>query len=266
MTIAVSSWALHRTIGVSYPDSPATGPLAPTTHSVNPTDLLALPRLLAEHGYRQMQLCHFHLPSRSDEYAARFREALGEAGVELLSLLIDEGDITHPQSGRRDADWIAGWIETAHHLGAKRARVIAGKQPYSPETLDRAVSHIERLVALTDVRIDTENWFGFTSAPAPTNELLDRLEGRLGLCADFGNWDRPAKYETLPEIMPRAETIHAKCEIDRNMTIDAADYRRCLDIARSAAFDGPYVLVNGGPSDEWEAIRLSAEFIRDAIR
>ena len=190
MSIAVSSWALHRTLGVSYPDSPATGPQEAQTHSASPIDLLTLPRLLADRGYRQMQLCHFHVASRSDDYTLRFRDALGESGVELLSLLIDDGDVTHPEFGQRDADWIAGWVEVAGKLGAKRARVIAGKQLYSPAALDLSVERLGWLATLNEVRIDTENWFSLTSTPASVLGLLDRLEGKVGLCVDFGNWGR----------------------------------------------------------------------------
>jgi hypothetical protein len=208
-----------------------------------------------------MQLCHFHLPSTGEDYVSKFRDALGESGVELLSLLIDDGDITDPEHAARDTDWIAGWLEVAQRLGAKRARVIAGKQPYSLEAMDRAAANMTRLASATDMRVDTENWFSLTSTPEHTNELLDRLEGRLGLCVDFGNWGRSMKYEALPQIMRRAETIHAKCDFSHSLEVDTEDFNRCLEVATSSGFDGPYVLVNGGPADEWEALKVSADFL-----
>ncbi len=261
--IAVSSWALHRTIGVSYPDSPAEGPKGEVRHGGLPLCLLDLPAELAGNGYNAMQLCHFHLPSRSASYVSDFKTALSDSGVALHALLIDEGDITHPVHGERDFSWIAGWLETAEALGAQHARVIAGKQAASPETLALSAERIRKLADGTSVRIETENWFGLTDGPDAVLELLDRLEGRLGLCADFGNWPRPRKYEDLPKIMPRAETCHAKLEFTAPGVLDEPDAAACLGFAASARFSGSFILVNGGPGEsEWDALATQ----RDAIR
>ena len=50
------------------------------------------------------------------------------AGVKLHSVLIDAGDITHPEAAHREADlnWIKSWISVAGRCGAKNVRVIAG--------------------------------------------------------------------------------------------------------------------------------------------
>ena len=102
-----------------------------------------------------------------------------------------------------------------------------------------------------------ENWFDLTATPEAVNGLLDELDGEVGLCADFGNWPRPRKYEDLPKIMRRAEVCHAKFEFETADTLDTADAEACIKIARDADFAGPYVLVNGGigPSD-WDGLAV----------
>lgn len=258
--IAVSSWSLHRTIGATYHDSPSKGPQGEAKHSDTQLALLNLPAALRANSYEAMQLCHFHLPSREPSYTNEFRAAAGQADVELLTVLIDEGDVTDPEWGEASVEWIAGWVRTAAALGASRARVIAGKQPYSPEAMDAAVSRLTRIADAADevgLALETENWFPLLATPAAVNEMLDRMDGRLALCADFGNWPRPQIYEDLPKIMPRAETCHAKLEFLNATDLDEPHTDACLRIAREANYKGPYVIVNGGKGDsEWEAIEI----------
>ncbi|AIE85228.1 Xylose isomerase domain protein TIM barrel [Fimbriimonas ginsengisoli Gsoil 348] len=209
-----------------------------------------------------MQLCHFHLPTRDDAYCAEFRAALDSSGVELHALLIDEGDITHPDHGERDAEWIASWLQTAEQLGAKHARVIAGKQTATAETLERSIERLKILVKSSPVRIEIENWFPLTDIPEAVLEILDRLEGHVGLCADWGNWPRPRKYTDLPKIVSRAETCHAKLEFLSPAQLDLEDSLLCLAMTKIVGFSGAYVLVNGGPGEsEWDALEIQRKFL-----
>ena len=95
--VSVSTWALHPLIQTCAPGRPG-DPNARIngrwtrgrwTYSTFP------PRL-PERGFKTMELCHFHIPSRDAEYLARFKAAREAAGVELWSLLIDDGDINSP--------------------------------------------------------------------------------------------------------------------------------------------------------------------------
>lgn len=264
--IAVSSWSIHRTIGVTYHDSPLIGPQAAKFHSNSPLALLDVPAALKEHGYEAMQLCHFHLPTRGKDFADEFRGALYEAEIGLLTLLIDEGDITDPTGGDASAEWIASWVRTAADLGAPRARVIAGKQAYSTEAMNVAVvrlKQIARVAKEVGVHLETENWFPLLSTPSAVNELLDRMEGDLSLCADFGNWPKPEIYDTLPQIMGRAETCHAKFEFLTASELDTPHAEKCLQIAADANYKGPFVLVNGGiGSSDWDAMDIQRDNIR----
>ena len=266
MRIVVSSWALHRTLGVTYPDSPATGPQSTETLSDSPLALQDLPKAIREHEFDAVELCHFHLPGVDRVQLEELRSAFDSEGVTIQSLLIDDGDLSDPANGDRDAEWIAKWMDAAAILGAERARVIAGKSPFSREAFERSFAHLSRLADQASdagVRLTIENWYPLLDSPKPVLEMLDRMEGRIGLCADFGNWDAPRKYQDLPEILPRAETCHAKCDFLDADTVNVEDYGKCLDLAHAAGFSGPLVLVNGGPADEWHALELSRQAIAD---
>jgi hypothetical protein len=262
--LSTSTWSLHRALGVTYPDapgSPNTG--AAETYGTGSLTLMELPARIAAMGIRTLEICHFHLPTREKHYLDELRGALDTAGVELWSLLIDNGDVTHPQYGARDQEWIASWIETAGALGAKRTRVIAGKSSPTPESLERSRAALTELAEhgkQVGVRVMTENWFGLLSTPAAVKLLLGSVD--VGLCADFGNWSGPTKYDDLGAIFPLAESCHAKCSFPAPEQPDRADYERCLKLTREAAFDGPYTLIYDGPGDdEWRGLAIEIEMV-----
>jgi sugar phosphate isomerase/epimerase len=254
-SIAISTWALHRRI------------------TVDGLPLIELPAEVAQRGYDAIELCHFHLPETTDDYLAEFRSALRASGVRLQSLLIDDGDLSDETKSAEAEAWISDQIGIAAKLGAERARVIAGKQPYSDAAFKRAQGSLARLAEQAEssgVRLTTENWYPLLSTPEAVLAMLDALQGKLGLCGDFGNWPTPQKYETLPHILHRAETMHAKCEFLDGVTIDRQDYDRCLTIAKEANFTGTYVFVNGGPArgtvaEEWEAVDATRDALFDFL-
>ncbi len=108
----------------------------------------------------------------------------------------------------------------------------------------------------------TENWFPLLSQPATVHSLLDRLEGQVGLCLDFGNWQGPTKYEDLRSIAPSAESCHAKAHFSPTDGMEKDDYIRCLDITQAAGFTGPYTLIYDGPNEnEWAGIAGEREIV-----
>jgi sugar phosphate isomerase/epimerase len=263
--IAVSTWSLHRHLGTTYKHAipEIIGPLE-ETYGEGTESLLDLPSALANHGYHRMELVSFHLPSRDPVYLGELRDQLKTNGVVLQTVLIDAGDITHPEHGARDQAWIASWIEIANELGAEHARLIAGKQKPSPQTLDRSVAGLRALAdsnAGSSVRLTTENWFDLLPSPAEVAYVLDRLEGKVGLLGDFGNWKGAGKYDALSQIFGRAELCHAKATfIDGDL--DAEDYGRCVDLAEAAGYTGPCTLIfdNDLPG-EWDGLAIERDFI-----
>lgn len=260
--LSTSTWSLHRALGITYPDSPAqpnTG--AKESYGRGTVTLLDVPARLAAMGIHTLEICHFHLPSRDSTYLGELRSAAESAGVQLFSLLIDDGDITHPQNGMRDLNWIGSWIDTAGMLGTQRVRIIAGKSQPSQDALQRS---IEGLTALAErgkangVRVTTENWMSLLSTPEYVLRVLDAVD--IGLCADFGNWGGASKYDDLAAIFPRAESCHAKCSFSAPYRPDRGDYLHCLDLTRVAGFSGPYTLIYDGPGDdEWQGLAVEIE-------
>jgi sugar phosphate isomerase/epimerase len=266
---AVSTWSLHRLLGATYPYSPDPERSAARKEPYGPGSaaLLEIPRQLSERGIGRLEICSFHLPALDRGYLAELRSALEDAGVLFQTLLVEDGDPSDPQSGKRDIGWICDWIEIAAALGAQKMRVIAGKQQPSEDNLTRAAGHLSWLADRAEgsgVRIVTENWFDLLPAPKQMNWLLDRMNGKVGLNGDLGNWAAPEKYAGLADIMRRAEICHAKASYTGS-GLDAEDYRKSLDACRQAGYDGPYTLIYDSPffADEWDGILLQKAFVEE---
>ena len=264
--ISVSSWSLHRTLGRPDIYGVEQGFHIPhESHNRGQCTLLELPARLAAFGITTLEICHFHLPDLDTGYLSELRSALQAANIELFSLLIDEGDLTHPDHAERDLVWIGRWLEIAEHLGARRARVIAGKST-SEGAQQRSVQALRQLAERAEgmgLRLMTENWFDVLSQPQAIHTLFEQLEQRVGLCLDFGNWKGSDKYTRLASIAGYAESCHTKAHFLAADHLDQPDYIRCLDITREAHFVGPYTLIYDGPNDdEWSGLAMEREIVQ----
>jgi sugar phosphate isomerase/epimerase len=195
----------------------------------------------------------------------QLRDAIEAADVELWSLLIDGGDISDPTHHERDTAWTEAWFDVAAQLGARNARVSGGKQEPAAESLARSQKNFATLAQAAQrrgVRLMTENWHNLMSTPEAVLTVLDGLDGDLGLCADFGNWRGAQKYDDLAQIIPRAESFHAKCHFSGPAQPDRADFVRCLELSRTAKDAGPYTLIYDGPGDdEFTGLRTEREMV-----
>lgn len=271
--IAVSTWSLHRTVGRMWWDTPEARAAEKEAYGKGSVAILDLPAAVAAHGIDRLQLGHFHVAVRERSWLAEFRIACKDAGVRLQTLLIDDGDISAAANHKRDVSWIGRWIDTAAELGADAARVVAGKQKPTPETLALSVAGLKELAARgkgQGVRVITENWHDLLSSPDAVHHVMDAVGDDLGLLVDFGNWKGGGKYADLASIMPRAEDTHAKCSFSGRLgdpgSMDRDDYGKCVQIAADAGYDGPYTLIYDGPDDdEWAGLAMEAEFIRDKL-
>lgn len=110
--IAVSTWSLHRLLGLTYPHDLTTTEIGPESaaYGEGEESLLGLPSVLANHGYHRLEIVSFHLRSRDPVYLGELRDQLRIANVRLQTLLIDAGDISHPEHGLRDTEWVRSWI------------------------------------------------------------------------------------------------------------------------------------------------------------
>ena len=240
--LALTSWSVHQSL--------AAGTLR----------LLDLPEQLRAAGIGVLEICHFHLPATDANYLAQLRAACAAADVELFSILIDTGDLTHPDPARRAADTqlIAGWIAVAARLGARAVRVVAGEGP--PDDAAALLYAARGLATLADygrtcgVRVLTENFRALLSTAANCNQLLDELKGAVGLCADIGNFPAESRVTQFSAVIARAESVHVKATYDPAGAILGDDVRRCLAASIAANFSGPYTLVYDRPGDSWAGI------------
>lgn len=264
--LSVSTWSLHRALGRPAFYGPDTDHIPLETHGRGTLTLLEVPARIRAFGISTLEICHFHLPRRDPGYLTEVRGALEASGIELWSLLIDAGDVTDALHGARDAAWIREWLAVAATLGARRARVIAGKAMPSQEALARSRDALATLAieaVARNLRLMTENWFPLLSRPDTVLNLLDSLDGQVGLCLDFGNWNGATKYDDLAAIAPRAESCHAKAHFDATGAMAVDDYVRCFDLTRAATFSGPYTLIYDGPDDdEWAGLERERAIAR----
>ena len=259
--IGVSSWSLNRTLG-----SPQFDGLEHTTSrppQAGAIDLLDLPAELRSHGYNHLELCHFHIPAADPKYLSELRESIEGSQVSLWALLIDEGDISHPTESARWVEWNKQWIDAASLLGARHARVIAGKQAPTSENLQRSKQALQVLAdyaSTKNVRVLIENWFDLLPGADEVLWMLDELDGAVGLKMDFNNWKAPHKYLHLPRIAARAESSHTKCVFPTPLQPDEEDFTRCLEMLRSTGFKGQHTLIyDGADEDEWAHLQIERE-------
>jgi sugar phosphate isomerase/epimerase len=264
----VSTWSLHRTLGrFVAPDSASLGgPFMPAPAEPAGLALVDLPAALKRHGYDAVQICHFHLPSRSSSYLARLRHALETAGIVLEMLLIDDGDLTDSAHSDRVEAWLGEWLDAAIVLGAKRARVMAGRSAPTPELIRESARRLRRLAeSHPGVRIVTENWLGMMPDAETVQAYLAETGDAVGLLIDLGNWKTPGKYDELARIAPLAESCHAKCHTACG-ALDGEDFRRSLRILRDAGYAGPLALIYDGPDDdEWSWLDAEYALVREVF-
>ena len=256
--LSVSTWSLHHHLGAPAISGPSDDNLAG-----NAQKLLALPAQLAAFRFQTLEICHFHLPSRDAAWLAEFRAELTRFGIEVWALLIDGGDLNDPQLAARDQKWMESYLPVAAQLGARTARVIAGKSAPTPENMAQSIAALRDLSHVANengVQLTIENWYPLTSTPAAVRQILNEVEG-LGLCLDFGNWggpSKPEKYALLQQIAPLATSCHTKAFFDGGQ-IAREDFERCLEILRVANFTGPHTLIYDAGGEEWQGLRQELE-------
>ena len=209
--LAVSSWSLHRALGPVYAGLAVAGDERAPTLPYGPGDLTLLeaPALAATLGIPSLEICQFHFPTTAPDYLDELRGRFEATGVRFLTLLIDAGDITaaDPATRERELAGIERWIDVAARAGARQARVIAGDASADPDSaaLRASIDGLARLAAYglqRDVTVITENWRQLATAPTDLLAILDGTGGAVGLCADFGNYKGPGKYDDLRRSCP----------------------------------------------------------------
>jgi hypothetical protein len=81
--IAVSSWSVHRALGIFHANAPGNDVFgdAEEKWGTPQLSLMDLPQAIAKRGIPHLQICHFHLASRDAAYLREVRAAIADAGV-----------------------------------------------------------------------------------------------------------------------------------------------------------------------------------------
>ncbi|MFD2334005.1 sugar phosphate isomerase/epimerase family protein [Cohnella sp. GCM10020058] len=256
----VNSWSFEKWMGpLTYVEWDA-GASALTTSVETHPERWGLPELIARlgaEGYGGIELAYPHLKDSSAEGLSELRRIAALAGVELNSLLLDFGDPGTGDAARRDAEMALyrEWIDAAAEAGFRRVRIGAGDGD-DEASFARAAKTLSLLAAYAGnvgVRVVTENLGGLLSRSERVLRMLSETGGSVGLTADFGNFKQD-KYRQLEAILPQAETVHAKAREDGGGQLDSMDFRRCIELARQAGYEGPLSLTYLGERDPWPAL------------
>lgn len=265
---AVSTWSLRRTMGnFIAEDSAITGGNFMDLPAIDGgLTLLELIPELAKRDYAAVQICHFHLEALNTQYLQLVRDTLQKSGITLDALLIDDGDLS-AEDIESQLDWYDAWLEVADILGAKRARICAGRSEPTPALLKTSSLHLANLANKhPNVRVVTENWMEMMPNAESVLTVLHAAGDNVGLLIDLGNWNAPEKYDELARIAPRAETCHAKCTFTEDGP-DEEDFRKSLAVLKDAGFNGPLALIYDGPDDdEWAALDREWEIVQSVFK
>jgi sugar phosphate isomerase/epimerase len=257
--------------------------------------LLEFPRLVRERlALDAVEICQFHLPERSTAYLEQLRAALREAGVTLVNMPIDAGNISDLNTAYREEDLseIEEWMRVAAALGARMVRVNASN-PLAPQTapLEVTIASYRRLAAVAaglGLHLLVENHGGISSDPDVLVRLLtevgsDRLRALLDignfeplLSAHMARWqgqevpahlDLEPLYAAIERIALYAGLVHAKTfGFDAQGEPTELDVRRALRVVHDKGYRGPISLeYEGTTGDPWENTRRTRDLVLEVL-
>ncbi len=230
----------------------------------------------------------FQFSGLEDDRLDAFAAGAREAGLALVNVAVDVGDLAHPDPDRRAADVaeLKRWITRCADLGFRNVRVNAGS-PFSPQHDDVPPAHlVDALAELggfateRGIRLLVENHGGPSSDPVWMNALLDAVgSDGPGLLLDLGNFDAllgpltaalfaepgtaPADpfagldltslYDGIDALAARAELVHVKAHhVGDDGAVGPIDLPRALDILDRHGYRGPLTIeYEGTGGDPW---------------
>ena len=288
MDISITTWSLHRHMPVvtTHRDESGVKRITQGMHRGRyPIDftgpiisIIDFPRIIKErYGINKVELCQEHILSQEPKYLAAVKGALAEAGVSVLDVPIDVGDISLENPDRRAEDIaeIKTWIDTAEYLGSSCVRVNSGRsQDIEHFDLQITINSYKELTAYCvskGMTLLLENEGGIIAAPIPIaadpQNIIRLVEGvaspAFKLCPDFGRFKEEERYKGLEMMFPHTVIVHAKIhDFNEAGEQDRFDFGRCMEIVKASGYDGPISIEFEGPKgDEYEGIALSKALI-----
>ena len=278
MDIVVNSWSLHYHLplagtwrdesGVKRPTQMAH--LGRTIDIKDPISIINFPRIIKErYSINKVELCQMHVLSQEPEYLAEVKGALEEAGVSVVNMPIDVGNISleNPDWRAEDIAEIKTWIDTAEYLGSLCVRVNSGHpQDAGHFDLQITINSYKELAAYCASKGMTlllENHGGISADPRNIIKLVEGVASpAFKLCPDFGNFEDEVRYKGLKMMFPHAAIVHAKTfDFNEAGEQDRFDFGRCMEIVKASGYDGLISIEFEGVGDEYEGIALTKALI-----
>lgn len=257
MELAVSSWSLRSHINNTPPWLGQ--PRAETDMSID-----EFPGRVREmFGVGAVEICQMHVPWPDVRGLDRVAAGLDAAGVRVVNVPIDVGDISQPDDAKREHDLklIQLWIDAAAYLGSPAARVNSGSGDL--ETAIHSYRRLAEYAAGKGVRLVIENHGGLSADLANLRRMLDEAGPNFGTSPDFGNFDESVRYDGLALMAPHAAVVHAKTyDFDERGEFHGFDLARCLGIVRDAGYDGPLSVEFEGDGDQPDGVRRTIALLR----
>ncbi len=269
--LAISSWTVHGLLGQVWYELDTEGNMINQSEpQVGSMALTDLPAFVAADGFRALEICNFHLPSIKDDYLRQLRKAQETAGVTLVNLLIDTGNL----AARDEAQWrleiesAKRWQDVAAKLGAHGVRLDCGTEQPSEGTITRSSLALRELAdygASIGLESTTENWRETSVESDHLLDIMSRVERPLRLCLDFGNAAKTSdKYATMKALLPRATSLHCKGNFDGD-SLDIDEFHHSLSLVKRADFSGQVVLIENGTENEWERVLILKQHVEQEL-
>ena len=256
MKLAVSSWFLRSYIGKEF------------TFDRFP---MVVRERFGEYGVEGVELISRHMPLSDMRHVDMVAAGLREAGISVVNMPIDVGNISDRDPKRRAHDLraIMTWIDVAAALGSPNVRVNTGTQT-PPFDMDITVDSYRQLAdhaAPLGVRILLENHGRISADVANILKLGDGVGwDRFGTCPDFGNFPPDLRYDSLALMAPHAGMVHAKAlDLDANLQMPEYDFARCVQIVRATGYDGWWSAEFEGKGEQYAGTAANLQALRQAL-
>lgn len=272
--ISLAEWSLHRSIragDLDHLDFPA---LARNEFGIDAVEYV--------NGF-------FKDKAKDTAYLAELKRRCNDAGVISLLIMCDgEGDLAGLDATQRKAavENHFKWVEAAGFLGCHSIRVNCfgtGSREEMAKASAESLRTLSEFAQPVSINVIVENHGGFSSDGQWLSAVIREVGmPNCGTLPDFGNfcmrrekgdmWESPCvewydRYQGVKELMPFAKGVSAKShEFDSNGNSRETDYRRMLQIVKSAGYTG-YIGVEyeGSGLPEHEGIRATKKLLERSV-
>ena len=272
--ISLAEWSLHRTIQAGELDHLDFPALARNEFGIDAVEYV--------NGF-------FKDKAKDTAYLAELKRRCNDAGVISLLIMCDgEGDLAGPDATQRKAavENHFKWVEAARFLGCHSIRVNCfgtGTREEMAKASAESLRTLSEFAQPVGINVLVENHGGFSSDGRWLSGVMREVGmPNCGTLPDFGNfcmrrekgdmWESPCvewydRYKGVTELMPFAKGVSAKShEFDSNGNSKETDYRRMLQIVKSAGYTG-YIGVEyeGRGLPEREGIRATKKLLERSV-